>query len=205
MPEPRYVVDTLGTYYVVRDTVTDLAVATRTDVFKAQEDADRRNHLEALDVQAGDTVTGTTTGGHPRLITVTVDRAPWIVGDSGGVALTDGGSMDLVELASLIVHPRPAAGSLIYNLDRAEELAARHAGAVTELEPVANEAGVLVGWTFRLVASPLRHGWVLTDGRVSPAWETYRLGDVPLRRGGLRPGHRRQLTPPHPEPTERTD
>lgn len=55
---------------------------------------------------------------------------------------------------------------------------ARHAcwtvGTVSELEPISDDDGTVLGWTFRAPGIKLRHGWVLTDGRVSPALTTYR-------------------------------
>lgn len=47
-------------------------------------------------------------------------------------------------------------------------------GSVSDLEPITDDAGTVLGWTFRAPGIKLRHGWVLTDGRVSPAMTTYR-------------------------------
>ena len=43
------------------------------------------------------------------------------------------------------------------------------------VEPITNDNGQLIGWTFATSPSGYTNcGWVLTDGRVSPALETYR-------------------------------
>jgi hypothetical protein len=60
------------------------------------------------------------------------------------------------------------------NADDARFHASWSVGSVEKLEPFTDDAGTLLGWTFRVSGGQLRHGWVLTDGRVSPAFETYR-------------------------------
>lgn len=56
----------------------------------------------------------------------------------------------------------------------AQRQAERSFGTVQELEPIAEADGTVLGWTFLVPSSSLRHGWVLSDGRVCHATETYR-------------------------------
>lgn len=74
--------------------------------------------------------------------------------------------------------------------------ASKNLGTVRDLEPITDEDGVTVlGWTFRAPGSAMRHGWVLTDGRVSPALTTYRDDAAQYGRDTAKDAYRRPTAP----------
>ncbi|MGI5451349.1 hypothetical protein ACQEVM_37455 [Streptomyces sp. CA-243310] len=51
----------------------------------------------------------------------------------------------------------------------------RHPGAIG-FKPFTDQSDTLIGWTYATDSRRRRYGWILTDGRISPATEDHRSG-----------------------------
>jgi hypothetical protein len=55
--------------------------------------------------------------------------------------------------------------------------AGRNHPNANDFKPLPGTSGLTIGWTFEVISEGrFRYGWVLADGRVSPALEDYRSG-----------------------------